>query len=252
MFIIIVALKGDIMFVTDILAFTSSLVALIYTFIYFDYISKLASSITSKEKQIIFICMVIIICVTVIKLAAVIVKFALRELRFGKKPESLEGGGFLAKAYVFTESKAYRILSVCVNGLITFYVLSMFVLVSPFQKYTVGRATYNEDLARLWEINWFLPMLGFFFVIFAVHLIISAVRLGIFNVKKEYDEVYAIAKSRALITIRCRACGFDNHVSSVCCGNCDADLHVPKGIGVNRPADKPSDRMTQHYTFPEG
>jgi hypothetical protein len=119
----------------------------------------------------------------------------------------------------------------------------MFLLVYPFKRYTIGAGRtiqeMNQEVHQLWELTWFLPMLQFFIIMFAVALVINVTRLKIVNVKKEYQEIYAVSQSRGVFTVRCNACNFDNHISSTHCGKCEESLRITAKAGMN-PAGQES------------
>lgn|GEM_PF-2585131 len=193
-----------------------------------------------NAKTIVLVTMIIISVIILVKLVSSVGKIVYYQFSVRKDKEAVLGKtGLIPRLYNASNTVLFRRISALINLGIALYAGTMLVLVLPFGKYwrEVGRRTVleNEVSHKAWELNWFLPMLQFFTVIFTISLLISILRYIIVSVKKEYNEVYAVAQSRKKMVIRCISCGFDNHTSSVCCGNCGEDMRLAgktaRGIG---------------------
>jgi uncharacterized membrane protein len=237
------------MFITDIMAAACSAVTFVYTFIHINFVLRLPSRIMDTSlpasernaKLIVFIAMLIIMIIVTGKFVSSVGKVVFKLAYFNKKAKARdfkEPLGLFTKLCLLSSEKVFRKISVAANGAAVFCVLSMFVLVFPFRQYErqEGRriVMVNAYEHSVWEMHWFFPMLRMFILLFIIGLAISVLRLKIVNVKKEYDDIYALSKIRKVVNIKCRACGFDNHLSSINCGSCGEALRadvVPKATG---------------------
>ncbi|MCL2077137.1 MAG: hypothetical protein FWH08_01870 [Oscillospiraceae bacterium] len=223
------------MFICDILAALCSGAALTFTVINFKFIARLPAMISDTSlpasdrnvKLIIFITMLVIIGIFAVKFFTSVGKILYRQLVFKKLPEG-GGSGFLANMFDKSGTKPYRIFTVMMNLTAVLYVGVMLLLVSPNQSYVVGAGragrVVNENLHALWEIDWFLPMLGFLLVMLAIGLVIDITRLKAVYVIHEYEEIYAFGKERVIKTQKCGSCGFENHPTSRLCADCGKAL----------------------------
>jgi amino acid transporter len=221
------------MFIADIAAAACSAFALAYTLIYSSFILRLPERIadtarTAAERNAKLIILVLIGVAVLI----ILVKFT---VSVGKL---LCRRGMFPSLYKKSNTKKYRIFAVCAGGGTAFYVLSVFMLLIPFnfnpnRVYTSNRRR-NEDmeLSQMWEMNWVLPMLTVFLILFIIMLLINVVRLKLVLIKYEHDELYTLHETRKVIYVKCTSCGFDNHTSSTNCGECGAEIQA-KGLAAN-------------------
>ncbi|MCL2694662.1 MAG: hypothetical protein FWE60_06115 [Oscillospiraceae bacterium] len=217
------------MFITDIAAAVCSAAAFIYTFLYMNFILRLPSRIMDttalaserNAKLIVFITMVVIMLIILVKFVSSIGKVVYCFAGKGKP-------GLFTRLYTLSNTMVFRKISVALNGAAAFFVSAMFVLVFPFREYEQqqGRriVMINAYEHQVWEMRWFFPMLRVFIFLFFAGLVISVIRLKIINVKKEYNEIYAVHATRNIQNTKCRSCGFDNHISSTNCGSCGGAL----------------------------
>lgn len=225
------------MFIADILACICSGVALVYTLIHINFVARLPAkimdtSLTAQErnvKLILFITMLVLIIFITYKLAAGLGKILFRQLYYKKLPQGGEHKGFFTKLFVLSGKKPFRIVSLWGSTAALTYVVVMLLIVYPNREYVVGthrmtQRTINADLHRMWELNWFIPMLMFFAGVFVAGLLINALRYKIVSVLDEYNELYNVANARKNQSVTCPACGFENHQNSICCGDCEAAL----------------------------
>ncbi|MCL2019332.1 MAG: hypothetical protein FWG70_06165 [Oscillospiraceae bacterium] len=223
------------MLITDILAALSSGTMLVYSFLYIRFVLRLPDMITDTSlraaernvKLAIFIIMLAFILIALIKFIFSVGKIIYR-LRNSKKNPSEEDGGFWLKSFIRSEKIGYKRFSVWLNVAFVIFPFSVLLFIFPNLSYEIGAGrtleTKNVYEHALWEMNWFFPMVQFFLILFTVNLIISILRLIIAKVNNDYMELYFVSQSRNTDFINCRACGFDNHISSVNCGDCGIAL----------------------------
>jgi hypothetical protein len=224
------------MIITDIMAAVCSAVTFAGSFLYISFILRLPAMITDSSvraserniKLLILVTVIVIMLIALVKFVSSVWKLIYRISYNKKSAEEIKNGGFFTKSFVRGDDIGFRRFSLLLNFFVAFYALAMFLLAFPNRMYIVGAGrtaiTVNEETHRIWEIRWFLPMLQFFLIMFAVSLLICILRYKIVSVKKEYTELYALTESRELCFVKCRACGFDNHMSSVNCGKCNSSL----------------------------
>jgi len=225
------------MFIADIAAAATSAFALVYTLIYVNFILGLPAKIADTSlpasernaKLIVLVTMAVVILIILVKVVISVGKLLCKR-------------GYFPDMYARSMTKRYRIIALFASCATTFYVFAIFMLVYPY-KFDPGR-TYtsrrvrdaDEALSRVWEMNWFIPMLSLFLILFIVFLLINVVRLKMVLIKDEYDELSALKASRSITYVKCKACGFDNHKSSTKCAECEAEMGA-KGLAAK--FDKP-------------
>jgi hypothetical protein len=218
------------MFIADIAAAACSAFALAYTLIYIRFILNLPAMIadtarTAAErnaKLIVLVLMAVVMLMILVKFVVSVGKLLCKR-------------GMFPALYKKSNTKKYRIFALCASGGTAFYVLSVFMLLIPFNfnpnRVYTSRARQNADqeLSRMWEMNWVLPMLTVFLILFIIMLLINVVRLKLVLIKCEHDELYTLHETRKVIYVKCKSCGFDNHTSSTNCGECGAEIEA-KGL----------------------
>ncbi|MDR2531503.1 MAG: hypothetical protein LBC82_01515 [Oscillospiraceae bacterium] len=219
------------MLVADIMAAVCSGATLAYSFVFINVMLRLPAMITDNTiraserniKLLILVTTIIIMFIALVKFISSAGKILYRVLYYKKNPEA---DGFFARSFVKSGTMRFRFFSVMLNSFIAFYALAMFLLAFPNRMYTVGEGrtarVIGEETHRIWEMRWFLPMLQFFLIMFLIGLAISVLRYKIVSVQKEYEELYAVSRARKPQETTCRICGFENHISSVNCGKCEA------------------------------
>jgi len=242
---------GGNMFITDIMAVLCSGGTLAFMLINIQRILRLPAmigdtNIPASERNIklfIFIVMVIFILIALVKFVTSVGKLIFRLCSYNKG--RADENSFFTKMFVKSATVPFRKLIVGGNIAVVAYSLIMFLVAFPNLRYDIGAGrtleTRNINEHRIWEMSWFYPMLQTLLILFVIGLLISILRLKIAKVNHEYDELYALSESRKMEFLICRACGFDNHVSSIRCADCETALRfipdsVPAPLSVSHEA----------------